>query len=198
MHDAFWKVTLHHVLKQTNSSVFTYFILIDPVLMQLKMLSRYPDDVYDRMWSPYDGEFPDSVRINSNVTMSSEQGLNDSYKLPEEVLSTAVRSINASIPLKYEWNFTNTTSQWLFCLYFNEVEKLELRKQREMVIDINNQFNQTVKLEYLKPETILAPPSPMTGSTVYNFTISATGNSGLPPILNAFDVLQVILTNMQS
>lgn len=129
------------------------------------------------------------ITISSNLSISDEQTMNDTYKLPDIVLRSGIRSQNASIPITYTYYSRFSSSKWYFYLHFVEIEKLEQAKQRKMVVDFNSEYNETVKLEYLKPVTIRSPFL-LTGPTI-NFTVSTEVSSGLPPVLNGFQLIKV-------
>ena len=62
-----------------------------------KVLSiRYPIDSYDRLWYPLN--FND-WKVTSTESTVYTQSIDEGYKLPAEVLQTAVVAENASIPL---------------------------------------------------------------------------------------------------
>ncbi|PNX74298.1 receptor-like protein kinase, partial [Trifolium pratense] len=68
---------------------------------------RYNDDVYDRIWSPYELS-SDWRRLSTsvnNVNLSLIQ--EDDYKPPAIVMSTAVTPVNESAPLQFYWDADN-------------------------------------------------------------------------------------------
>ncbi|KAL5176353.1 putative LRR receptor-like serine/threonine-protein kinase [Glycine soja] len=124
----------------------------------------YKDDVYDRIWrcdlDDTNGWYP---LVMESLNLDSGRRSSDIYKLPSQVLRTAVQSPN----------------------------QLPIGKKRIINVTLNYQtiLTQPLVLEYLKPVTI-APQKTSSGSVLFN--VSATSESDAPPILNAFEVYKLI------
>ncbi|GMY34406.1 putative leucine-rich repeat receptor-like serine/threonine-protein kinase [Fagus crenata] len=153
---------------------------------------RYPDDVFDRLWiSRSNGFISKSVSINT----SSDIDTNDSYniyKLPAQVLSTAIKpasgyTLHYNLP---DYN-DDSSNEYYVCFHFAEIEELKEGEIREFLIDVNvgNYTSEPITLEYLKPFS-RCPNKTFEG--YFNFTISATAKSNLPPLLNALEIYKVI------
>ena len=73
--------------------------------------------------------------------------------------------------------------------HFAEIEKLKADQQRELKINLNGKryLTESVKLDYLKPQTIVQNDPPVSGERIY-FSISAAEGTTLPPILNAVEI----------
>ncbi|KAJ7951682.1 protein kinase family protein [Quillaja saponaria] len=148
--------------------------------------SRFKDDVYDRIWNNF-GHYH-LVGFNKSANFGS-QGRNDSYQIPEEVLRTAVQPFNLSNVLNFRGDYAPSYKYYVY-LYFAEIEKLAPGKKRIINITVNDEniLSEPITLDYMKPITV----SPKSLSTGYaHFTISATAESAVPPILNALDVYRV-------
>ncbi|XP_059431579.1 putative leucine-rich repeat receptor-like serine/threonine-protein kinase At2g19230 [Corylus avellana] len=148
---------------------------------------RYPDDVYDRYWNPFPYDNPwNPIATNSAIYT---KGNDNPYKVPAKVLQTAATTMNASIPLSYYWSPPDSLSKYSFNFHFAEIEKLGAGQQREMTIDLNGdrKLAESVKLDYLKPLTLVQGDPPINGSLV-QFSIIATEGTKFPPILNALEV----------
>ncbi|KAE7999159.1 hypothetical protein FH972_003626 [Carpinus fangiana] len=147
---------------------------------------RYPIDPYDRYWDPllFDGWSP----ITTDSTIYS-QGNDNAYKLPAKVLRTAATTRNASISLSLSWSPPDSLSKCYVYFHFAEIEKLGAGQQRELTIDLNGERNLTesIKLDYLKPLTIVQDDPPISGSRLY-FSINAAEGTKFPPILNAVEI----------
>ncbi|MBA0628045.1 hypothetical protein Godav_022828, partial [Gossypium davidsonii] len=142
---------------------------------------RYKDDIYDRVWFPY--QPPRSVPINTSLDIDT-QGSGSLYKLPVEVLRTAVRPFNGSNSLNYSSSFASSYEYNLY-FHFAELEYFE-DKQREISITVNGITQGPFTLEYLKPLSISFQRLRTVEGNI-TFTISTTMESGLPPILNALE-----------
>ncbi|MBA0663746.1 hypothetical protein Goklo_003838, partial [Gossypium klotzschianum] len=143
--------------------------------------NRYKDDIYDRVWFPY--QPPRSVPINTSLDIDT-QGSGSLYKLPVEVLRTAVRPFNGSNSLNYSSSFASSYEYNLY-FHFAELEYFE-DKQREISITVNGITQGPFTLEYLKPLSISFQRLRTVEGNI-TFTISTTMESGLPPILNALE-----------
>lgn len=144
---------------------------------------RYPDDVYDRVWNPTLFNW-----IPITTTIYSESSENP-YDLPDVVLKTAAKTQNSSIPLSLYWTPPDSLSKCYVYFHFAEIEKLEAGQQRELKINLNGEryLTESVKLDYLKPQTIVQNNPPISGERIH-FSISAVEGTKLPPILNAVEI----------
>ncbi|CAK7322528.1 unnamed protein product [Dovyalis caffra] len=158
-------------------------------LIVFQFMLRYKDDVYDRIWWQFN--LSKSVPI-STTTSIDVQGSEDPYRLPAEVLITAVRPGNGTNSLSYSYTYpykVNFTPEFLFYFHFAEIEQIAQGQVREFTITLNGIKDGPFTLEYLKPLTI-HPNKSVQGDHV-NFSIDATSRSDLPPILNAFEIFAV-------
>ena len=106
------------------------------------------------------------------------------------MLRTAAKTRNASVPLTLYWNPPDSFSKCYVYFHFAEIEKLEAGQQRELKINLNGEHNLTesVKLDYLNPQTIVQNDRPISGQQIY-FSIYAAEGTKHPPILNAFEAV---------
>lgn len=150
-------------------------------------LSRYPQDVYDRIWTGQNY----SAFVSFNITeASSLSDNNDAYKVPEVVLRTAQRATDVNSFITVYWRM-NTTYKGYMYFHFAELENLPSGQKREFTISVDgdNEWTETVALEYLKPVTIASALV----SGPQKFSIHATRQSGqYPPILNAFEFFTIV------
>ncbi|KAH9665575.1 protein kinase domain-containing protein [Citrus sinensis] len=97
---------------------------------------RYPDDVYDRIWSPYR-----SLRWESITRRSDSTFFENDWQLPLTIMRTAVRPANASInSLSFYWKTSTPESQYYIFLHFAEVEGRQENQTREMSIYSNGKL----------------------------------------------------------
>nr|XP_023874420.1 probable LRR receptor-like serine/threonine-protein kinase At5g59680 [Quercus suber] len=156
---------------------------------------RYEDDVYDRLWIPDNGGSTtlNWVPINTSSVIDTQDS-NDSYQLPAQVLRTAVQPPSGHNALTYNGTYNPYGyDKYYVCFHFAEIAKPTQGKKREFIIDVEggNYTSEPITLEYLKPLSICPQNGqPFEGS--FSFSINATTESGLPPILNAFEVYKVI------
>ena len=150
---------------------------------------RYKSDVYDRLW--YSGStLSNSVPINTSLAIDV-QSSNDSYKLPLEVLKTAVQPPKGYHALHFDDNTSADVTKRYVCFHFAEIEKLTQGEKREFIIDVNggNYISEPIMLDHLKPLSICLN---QIFEGHFSFSINATTRSDRPPILNAFELYYVI------
>lgn len=145
-------------------------------------------DVYDRFW--YNTAYADWKNISTNLTIDIG-GANDPYKIPSTVLSTAVTPKDQNASLDIWWPETNDNNTlYYFYMHFAEIEQLQANESREFNILYNGRhFYGPVSPEYLLRTTVYTI-TPFSGS-YHNFSISKTGDSTLPPLINAFETYTV-------
>ncbi|TVU19667.1 hypothetical protein EJB05_35830, partial [Eragrostis curvula] len=155
---------------------------------------RYPDDPYDRIW------YPKINTTNWNVT-STEKSVqnNNRFEVPSKVMQTAVTPRIASDNIQLQWFLNPEPNDPLpLCvhvLHFSELEPLHGKAVRQFDININSDLGNTQGFTpvYLSSIAIFNN-GPYRGYTQYNATISATANSTLPPIINAYEIFAIIPT----
>ncbi|XP_061371272.1 probable LRR receptor-like serine/threonine-protein kinase At4g29180 [Gastrolobium bilobum] len=146
---------------------------------------RYEDDIYDRIWSPYNSSSWDSISTSSAINVNG-----DGYKAPFEVIRTVAIPRNHSDPLEFSWTPTDTSSKFYVYLYFAEVEKLQKTQLRKFNISWNGSplFESLVPL-YLYATTL--SNSKYLVANEHQISIQKTEDSTLPPILNAVEIYVV-------
>ncbi|KAK4581608.1 hypothetical protein RGQ29_024989 [Quercus rubra] len=154
---------------------------------------RISGDVFDRLWYTITSTFFEKnwVPINTSSIIDT-QGTNDSYQLPAQVLRTAIQPSSATFEaIVYDRNSTYS-SKFYVCFHFAEIKQLKEGEIREFVIAVNegDYMSENIILEYLKPLSI-CPNQTFEGH--FRFSIKATQKSNLPPILNAFEIYEVLL-----
>ncbi|KAF8011611.1 hypothetical protein BT93_J2023 [Corymbia citriodora subsp. variegata] len=154
--------------------------------------TRYPRDVYDRIW--WGVENYSQLLPSAGASATSLFNDNDVYKVPGKVLTTAETMSNGNSSLSYSWTPPKPyvpPGNWILYFHFAKIESLPSGQQREFTISIDgNQFTENVTLEYLKPVTIVSTPN--TGSQI-NVSISPPSKEfPYPPILNAVEVYNIV------
>ncbi|KAJ4749617.1 Leucine-rich repeat protein kinase family protein [Rhynchospora pubera] len=157
---------------------------------------RYPDDPHDRMWEPW-SNVPYWTEITTSSHVQSVQ--NDIFEVPSAVLQTAVTPVNATpanaSELKFFWlaDPPNKDPEYLANLHFSELMNLTKDQKREFNITLNDAM---FSPEPFSPDPLYANAvygfKPVHGRQQYIFTLKATANSTLPPIVNAVEVLVVL------
>ncbi|KAK3220089.1 hypothetical protein Dsin_014059 [Dipteronia sinensis] len=156
---------------------------------------RYQDDIYDRIWEPYNR--PEWTPINTSSVVFP-----DIYKQPSTVMSTGVTPANVNDSLTFSWATSDNTTQYFIYLYFAELQQDQMTKHnRQMYIYVNRElwYTKPYVLEYLEASTLYTS-GPI--DKLDEFSINKTEESPLPPILNALELYKVkdflqLLTNQQ-
>ncbi|KAF7813903.1 putative LRR receptor-like serine/threonine-protein kinase [Senna tora] len=150
---------------------------------------RYEDDIYDRIWSPYNSSSWDSVNTSSAIN-----GNDNGYRAPFEVIRSAATPINNSAPLEFSWTTNDPNSKFYVYLYFAEVEKLEKKQLRKF----NISWNGSPLLGPIVPSylfaTVVSNSKSLAGKE-HQISIYRTQDSTFPPILNAVEIYVVTQLN---
>ncbi|XP_039155588.1 LOW QUALITY PROTEIN: probable LRR receptor-like serine/threonine-protein kinase At4g29180 [Eucalyptus grandis] len=147
----------------------------------LSVNDMHPEDVCDRIWN--NETYSGGLSSVSNTTAIATSTSNDAYKVPPEVLMSAIQAQNVTDPLSLFWTSNDSTIVWY--IYFHFVE-LQMQKDqfRELTVYVQDTFVKTIMLKNLKPMTIASLPI---SEHNLSFTINATAHSSLPPLLNAIE-----------
>ncbi|XVE70541.1 hypothetical protein DITRI_Ditri10aG0080200 [Diplodiscus trichospermus] len=177
-------------LRPLNSSIYGTELGNSVSLVLVKRLDigyvngtgRYKDDIYDRIWSPYNSPSWEIVTTTSAIN-SNENG----YKAPLEVISTAAMPHNGSDKLELSWTADADTSKFYVFMYFAEVQQLERNQTRKFNISWNGSIiSRPLIPRYLSASTI-SNSEAFTGKE-HRISIYKTGDATLPPILNAIEI----------
>lgn len=112
---------------------------------------------------------------------------NDAYRVPAGVLMTAGTINNVTSQLIFPWKPSSPTEKWYMYFHFAEIQVLQQAQVREFDVYVVDQLVQTVRPQYGKPVTVASLH--VTSPSQINFTISASSQSDLPPILNAVELM---------
>ena len=105
---------------------------------------------------------------------------------------TAVRPVNESDTLYYNWAVDDLAFQLQVYMHFAELEQLNATQKREFTVCCGDNvcYNSTIRPEYLVTTTV-EPPQTLTGQSQYVCTFKQTSNSNCPPILNAMEIFVI-------
>ncbi|CAA6672834.1 unnamed protein product [Spirodela intermedia] len=139
--------------------------------------STYPADPYDRVWFP--------VPLGRNISTVAIVDPVDGFPVPQAVLKTAAtaaslsESLNITIPGSPE-DHTHLV------MYFAELQQLGGNETREFKIyQGDSPFYGPVRPNFLKTLVTYTRPPGQPGGLTYS--LRATANSTLPPIINALE-----------
>ncbi|KAH7866816.1 hypothetical protein Vadar_025395 [Vaccinium darrowii] len=163
---------------------------------------RYPYDMYDRFWLPdvneYDRVWLTDTRVGfitdpswkliqapSNDSISSYTSTD--YELPNMVMATAVKPVNGSNSLNFSFVLDDWNQKLYVYMHFVEIETVE--PYRDFDIYLNDKFWASVNV--LDEQKSISGTVPKTNVSQLSFSIRATKDSTLPPILNAIEVYEL-------
>ncbi|KAK7385209.1 hypothetical protein VNO78_30922 [Psophocarpus tetragonolobus] len=150
---------------------------------------RYTDDIYGRSWEVQNSYNKNQMKTSLAIDLDK---LVDPYKLPAEVLSTAVK-VFKSKPLVFTQNY-GTDSEYYVYLHFFDFENMKNEQKRILNIVINcfddDESTLPLTLSYWKPNSIIVPVKQ--GKGITKILIEATSDSDLPAMLNALEIYRVV------
>ncbi|KAH9713959.1 protein kinase domain-containing protein [Citrus sinensis] len=159
-------------------------------------LTRYPADIYDRIWWPDNFKNVERISTSSNVNPATSL-----FQPPVTVMQSAIIPANGSSSFWFSWESVSTVFKYYTCMYFSEFESEQAEtRSREMNIYLNGRFwSEIPPPQYLNTTTHRLTA---TNAQQYVISIMQTKNSSLAPILNALEIYQEkeflqLLTNQQ-
>ncbi|KAL1201977.1 putative LRR receptor-like serine/threonine-protein kinase [Cardamine amara subsp. amara] len=157
-------------------------------LTDSKDIVRYPEDIHDRLWSPF--FMPEWKLLRTNLSINTSD--ND-YDIPEDVVTTAATPANVSSPLTISWNLETPDDLVYAYLHIAELQSLRDNETREF----NISAGQDVSYGPISPEEFLVDtpfntsPVKCKGGTCH-LQLIRTPNSTLPPLLNAIEAFTTV------
>ncbi|KAE9468010.1 hypothetical protein C3L33_00152, partial [Rhododendron williamsianum] len=148
---------------------------------------KYSADVYDRIWFPVNPSFSWEAFRASSYRNTDALTAND-YKPPYQVMATAVMPVDGSNSLDF-WFEVDYPKLYNVYMHFAEIGTAE--QERELDIYINDApWSLGVATDFSRPVTVNGTYS--LGADSLSFSIRATSQSTLPPILNALEIYEVL------
>ncbi|XP_028807015.1 probable LRR receptor-like serine/threonine-protein kinase At1g51880 [Neltuma alba] len=145
---------------------------------------RYPDDIYGRSWW-LDRKIQNSKPISTSVAIDAD---NSDYRLPKEVLRTAILTRNDSSSLVIDHLNCSTDHEYYVYLHFFDFEERSLDQEREMEITFTDTIPpENITLQHRVLKTVIRPIP--RGEYLNTISITSTPDS-LPPMLNALEIYQ--------
>ncbi|RRT71050.1 hypothetical protein B296_00001374, partial [Ensete ventricosum] len=150
---------------------------------------RYPDDDYDRMWTPDDRLPTKSSLLSLNTSSNISSSQHDDFQVPVRVMRTFVTPSNGS-NINITWVMPlDPTIQQHIVLHLAEIQLLRSNESRIFDIFLNDKlWYGAFSPRYLQTDHIFTMEPNKRSNMI---RISKAVNSTLPPILNAIEVYQV-------
>lgn len=141
------------------------------------------------MWEPWSNE-PYWTELTTTSHISNF--VVDPFEIPSAVMQTAVMPANSSV-LKFDWGldpFYKNPSYW-FALHFTEIQFLDKNQSRLFNVTVDGMmWYDKYSPPYLLTDALFGKSALQ--FLQYNVSLVATGNSTLPPLLNAFECFIVL------
>ncbi|KAL5226659.1 hypothetical protein ABZP36_014924 [Zizania latifolia] len=173
---------------QTNSLLYLYNYgptTTDQVI-------RYPDDPFDRIWTPYPYDRTTWTELTTTAPVGHISG--DEFLAPMVVLQTAVTPVNSTVLRFLQWSpETNTASPPSYLAVFHSAELVNLTGNASRWYNITN-----------NGEYSYGPTRPGSGLdnyvyyfkglqlNHYEYALVTYENSTLPPLINAAQVYSIL------
>ncbi|XP_015162295.1 putative leucine-rich repeat receptor-like protein kinase At2g19210 [Solanum tuberosum] len=151
--------------------------------------ARYKDDMYDRLWLPYN-EVANTVQLSTSLTIDGGPVNNNFFRPPPKVLSTAIAADNDTSGISYSWEPANSTDENYIYLHFAEIEANHVNRQFDIYLD-GELFQTAYAPSYLSSNTIYSGV-PITPRNTHQITLNKTGNSIRQPTINAIEIYKVV------
>ncbi|XVE51998.1 hypothetical protein DITRI_Ditri02bG0085000 [Diplodiscus trichospermus] len=142
---------------------------------------RFPQDVYDRIWQPYQRN--DLGQINTSSSISS----NSDYKPPYLVMITASTTANTSQPLNFPSKILIPMPDFIITFTLQNLRSCKLTRQESSSSITMASFLFKILFLHICGQTLYSPAS----STGGQFSMVSTRRSTHPPLLNAFEAYKV-------
>ncbi|WVZ90831.1 hypothetical protein U9M48_037091 [Paspalum notatum var. saurae] len=157
---------------------------------------RYPFDPYDRLWQTY-GDITGWTNITTPAAVDVSSIT--SFDKPTVILASASTPLNAT-RMDFTWSsdpsINSDDTPYLLMLYFAELQRLPRSTLRQFDILVDNTTwnigSRRYSPKYLSAEVVKRV---VQGSGQHNFSLVATPDAMLPPILNAFEIYSVKAMN---
>ncbi|RWW63591.1 hypothetical protein BHE74_00029230 [Ensete ventricosum] len=153
-------------------------------------MCRYPDDAYDRFWTPF-SNLPYLFNINSSETIQRNPG--DEFQVPGAVMATAVTpSDNTSLLLLMSSKPGPVRPEYYVYMHFADFDAPSPNRTRLFDVYVNNEL----EASNFQPNYLLSTHISLTydlrPAVEYDIDLNHTGGSTLPPILNAIEIYTLL------
>ncbi|CAF1823987.1 unnamed protein product [Brassica oleracea var. botrytis] len=134
---------------------------------------------------------PTKQVISTNLLVNST---NSFYDVPQRVVKTAAVPANSSQPLTLNLTLDETTAESYIYMHFAEIQNLEANETREFNVTYNGdqEWFSYFRPPNFKITTASSREAMSSPDGNFNFTLAMTGNSTLPPLINAVEIYEVL------
>ncbi|XP_062193803.1 probable LRR receptor-like serine/threonine-protein kinase At1g51810 isoform X4 [Phragmites australis] len=149
---------------------------------------RFSDDPYDRIWWPMDIASAQWTNLSTELTIQPDP----SFAVSSPILRTAVAAIgNDTVLTVTAWQDSRKTYSFMAFLHFADFQNTQLR-QFDIYFN-GNQLGSSYNPSSLVASCVYSSSALNTTTDgTYNITLAATAKSMLPPMINAFEIYNLI------
>lgn len=134
---------------------------------------------------PYN--FEKCKQLRTSLTIDADAYID--FRPPKVVMSSAATPANDSQPLEFSFETDDPNLQFYVYFYFSELQKLQANESRQFNISFDGRTYGPLSPKYLYSDGLYTV-IPVSGGNP-QFSFYKTGNSTLPPILNAIEIYYV-------
>ncbi|KAF0915187.1 hypothetical protein E2562_034148 [Oryza meyeriana var. granulata] len=151
-----------------------------------KVITRYPDDQYDRYWWQLGYTSPTWKNL-STVSAIKQDSI---YTVPSTIIQTAVEAVGNNTMLNITWQDTTTRGYGLkFFMYFADFQNSQLR---QFNVSLNDVEPYQYSPPYLTSDVLYNSGWSTATDGNYNISLVPTAASKLPPMINALEIYTLI------
>lgn len=148
---------------------------------------RYPNDVHDRLWTPF------SLSEWTVITTSLSVNTSNDYDIPKDVIRWAATPTNASSPWTISWVEETPNDHYYVYLHFAEIQSLKKNETREFdIVSSGNVTYGTSSPKELQVRTLFNTAPANCKGGICQLQLIRTRNSTLPPLVNAMEAFTTI------
>ncbi|XP_049395942.1 probable LRR receptor-like serine/threonine-protein kinase At1g05700 [Solanum stenotomum] len=175
---------LNTTIYKTTSGSLQTFVRLD-LGSTATQLVRYQDDIYDRLWWPYNN-VANTISLSTTSTIDNT----NSYLPPSKVLSTAITADNDTDGISLWWEPANSTDEYYIYLHFAEIEANHVNRQFNIYFD-GELYKGAFAPDYMSVTTVLST-SALKPKDRHQISLNKTGNSIRQPTINAIELYKVV------
>ncbi|XP_057482966.1 putative leucine-rich repeat receptor-like protein kinase At2g19210 [Actinidia eriantha] len=149
---------------------------------------RYSDDIYDRIWVPAQvGTGSSLIKVTTDALLIS---VDQADYPPQAVLQNAITTSTPSQSIIFGTDFPTAQVPIYMTMYFSEVTELDSTQKRSFRVYRNNEsFSDPILPPYANFTELYV--SNFTSASNSTFSLMATADSTLPPLINAMELFYI-------
>ncbi|KAM0921430.1 hypothetical protein ACQ4PT_006824 [Festuca glaucescens] len=171
-----------------NLSISTY----SRINMGANTTIRFPSDPYDRLWETRNSSLWTYLSTEETIQLDDYD-----FAVPITVLKTAIAPVNNNTVLNVlTWESYKTSFQFMVLLHFADFQNSQLRQFYIYIhnqrLYVNTKDNEQYSPMYLTASWVYTSTWYKATNNEYNVTLAATNISVLPPMINAYEIFNLL------